>query len=229
MPDSLVALRDRRAQVIAQITECYAIDVLDVDELDRRLDLAHSARTIAELEELIADLGPSRAPSTALVPAGPTAIDDPERAASTKLRVLFGSVQRRGRWSVAKRLKVSVTFGDSQLDFREASLGPGVTTIDVGVTFGNLEVLVPPWLAVDVDVSSMFGNVEERHRVPPETEPSQPVLRLVGAVRFGNLEISTRLPGESAKDARKRERKELKHERKRLERERKALPPGKAM
>ncbi|MGE0547709.1 MAG: LiaF domain-containing protein [Kofleriaceae bacterium] len=220
MPDSLVALRDRRTQVIGQITECYAADVLDVDELDRRLDLAHSAGTLAELEQLVADLGP--ASSTALVTTASTAIEDPNRASSTKLRVMFGSVQRRGRWSVAKQVKVSVVFGDSQLDFREASLAPGVTTIDIGVTFGNLEVLVPPWLAVDVDVSSMFGNVEERHRVPPDTEPGQPVLRLVGAVRFGNLEISTRLPGETARDARRRER----GERKRLQRDRKALPPG---
>jgi hypothetical protein len=224
MPDSLVALRDRRSQVIAQLSEGYASDLLDVDELDRRLDLAHGARTLAELDALVDDLG--AATSKALVQTASTAIDDPQRAASSKLRVIFGSVQRRGRWSVSNRVNVSVLFGDTELDFREASLGPGVTTIDIGVNFGNLEVVVPPWLAVDVDVSSMFGNVEERHRVPPHSEPGQPVLRFVGVVRFGNLEISTRLPGETARDARRRE----KGERKRLQREPKALPPsGKGM
>ena len=29
MPDSLIALRDRREQVIARVSECYAADVLD--------------------------------------------------------------------------------------------------------------------------------------------------------------------------------------------------------
>jgi hypothetical protein len=220
MVESLIAIRDRREQVIARISECYATDVLEVDELERRLDLAHGARTIAELDVLVADLAPTA--STALVPVASQAIDDPHRADAKKLGVMFGTVERKGRWSVPRMLKLRVRFGNAELDFRDASLGPGVTTIDVGVTFGNLEVVLPPWLAVDVDVSSMFGNVEERHRMPPDNDPSRPIVRFVGAVRFGNLEISTRLPGETARDARRRE----KGERKRLRGDRRALPPG---
>ena len=41
-------------------------------------------------------------------------------------------------------------------------------------------------------------------------------------MRFGNLEITTRLPGETAHDAYRRE----KRERKQLRKESKALPPG---
>lgn len=221
MAESLVALRDRRHQVISRLSEAYADDLVDVDELDRRLDVAHGARTVAELDELVADLGP--AAPTALVPVGPTAIDDPARADRKRQRVILGSLERRGRWAVPRTLELRVFWASAELDFRDASLAPGVTTLDIGITMGNLELIVPPDLAVDMDVSSFMGSVEERHRVPPEHDPSQPLLRVTGAVRLGNLELVTRLPGETARDARRRERRERKQLRGRGQR---ALPPG---
>lgn len=224
MAESLVALRDRRQQVIARLSECFATDVLEVDELERRLDLAHGARTVAELDALVADLAPAPA-TTALapVPAAALAIDDPRRAETKRVRVVMSHVERRGRWTVPRTLELRVFWGNAELDFRDASLAPGVTTIDVRVLMGNLEIILPPHLAIDVDVSSFMGSVEERHRVPPDDDPARPVLRLTGAVRLGNLELTTRLPGESRGDARRRERRE----RKQLRRaERRALPAG---
>ncbi|HEY5923776.1 MAG TPA: HAMP domain-containing sensor histidine kinase, partial [Kofleriaceae bacterium] len=45
------------------------------------------------------------------------------------------------------------------LDLREAELGPD-TTIDAHVTMGNLEIIVPSDVVVDVNVDSIMGNVE---------------------------------------------------------------------
>ena len=208
MAESLVALRDRREQVISRLSDGYARDLIDVDELERRLDLAHGARSVAELDPLVADLGePAPAASTALVLAGPTAIDDPERADARRLRVIMSAIERRGRWTVPRSLDLRVLWGNIELDFREASLGPGITTIHVRVFMGNLEVVLPPGLAIEVDVSSFASAVTERHRVPPDADPGRPQIRIVGTVRFGNLEVTTRLPGESARDADRRERR----------------------
>jgi len=223
MSESLVALRDRREQVIARLSQCFADDVLEIEELERRLDLAHGARTLAELDALVADLAPTA--STALVPAALQAIDDPARAATKKLRVIMSSVERRGRWLVPKELVMRVFWGSAELDFRDASLGPGITTIHVRVVMGSLEVVLPPNLAIDVDVSSFAGSVTERHRMPPDADPARPMIRIVGSVAFGDLEIMTRLPGETERDARRREKRERKQLR---DAETKALPPGRA-
>jgi hypothetical protein len=226
MADSLVALRDHRENVIARLSESYAQDVFDVDELERRLDLAHGARSVAELDQLVSDLAAPAAGSTALViaaPMAPMAIDDPSRAETKKLRVVMSAVERRGRWSVPRQLDLRVLWGNIELDFRDASLGAGITTIDVRVFMGNLEVILPPGLGIDVDVSSFASAVTERHRVPPDADPARPMIRIVGRVRFGNIEVTTRLPGETAGDAHRRERRERRQLRKA---EDKALPPG---
>src|SRR5262245_10032827 len=225
MAESLVALRDRREQVIARLSEGYATDLLDVDELERRLDLAHGGQTVAELDALVADLGP--APTTAVVPvAHSIAVNDPNRPEAKKLRVIMSSVERSSRWTVPRHMKLTVFWGSAELDFRDASMGAGVSTIDLGVTMGSVEIIVPPWLAVDVEMSSFAGSVEERHRVPLQPDPNQPVLKIEGAVRFGSIEIMTRLPGESRRDARKRERRERKRRRELAARADRALPPG---
>jgi hypothetical protein len=226
MAESLVAVRDRREQVIQRLSEGYAQDLFDVDELERRLDLAHGAATVAELDALLADLGGAAAapaPSTALVVAGPTGIDDPSRAERKTMSVIMSSVERRGRWAVPKYMVLRSVWGNVELDFRDASLAPGVTEIVVLVVMANVEVILPPNLAIDVDVSTFAGNVTERHRVPPDADPARPLIRITGRVVFGNVEVTTRLPGESARDAIRRERRERKQLRKA---ESKALPPG---
>lgn len=225
MSDSLVALRDRREQVIACVSEAYSADLVDVDELDRRLDLAHAARTLAELDQLVSDLTvpAAAAPTTALVPAGSHAIDDPERPSEKRLRVIMGSIERRGRWTMPRTLTTRVFCGSAELDFREASIAPGTSVLDVRVTMGSFELILPPWLSVDVEVESFVGSVEELHRAAHDPDPAQPLLRVIGAVRLGSLEISTRLPGESQVGAWRRRRRERRAMRKAA---RRALPPG---
>ena len=221
MPDSLVAVRDRRDQVLARLSDAYAGDLFDVDELERRLDLAHKVVTVADLDALVADLGTA---SQALVIAQPTALDDPGRPQTKTMRVILSSVKRIGTWIVPKQLTARVFWGQAELDFREASLGTGVTTVDARVTMGHLMIIVPPSLAIDIDVSSFMGSVETRHRAPAEPDPTRPLLRVTGSVVMGNVEVHTRLPGESGFGARWRERRERRELRKA---ERRALRAGK--
>jgi hypothetical protein len=199
----------RRDHIIDRLSSGYAAGTLEVDELERRLALAHDARTPAELDALVTDLVPA-ATTVALVPAQRT-------------RVVLGAVERTGPWTVPPRLEVRVLWGHVLLDLREARLAPGGTTIDLHVTMGHVHVIVPPGVAVEVAASSFLASVDEH--VGPGPAPGGPSVRVVGRVKLGNVEIETRRPGESAGDTRWRRRAERRASRRWRRRMRRALPP----
>lgn len=205
-PAPLVALRTRRDQVIAILSEQFSQDALEVDELERRLELAQRADTVAALDALVADLSTT---ATALVPApaAPLGGSWPEHG---RVIAVFGGVDKGGTWTPARKLTSLTVFGGAELDFREANLAPGVTELRVHCAFGGVEIIVPPWLAVESDAVAIFGGFGEVHRAPATPDPERPVLRITGFAVFGGVDVTTRLPGESARDARKRVKRETK-------------------
>ena len=46
-----------------------------------------------------------------------------------EIKVKLGNIERRGVWTCPQTLDVFVKLGNCELDFREAKLGPGLTTI----------------------------------------------------------------------------------------------------
>ena len=195
-----------RDQVVETLSASYAQGAFDVDELEHRLALVHDAKSKAELDALVTDLAPS---SMALVPA-------------KRMRIVFGSIERTGPWAVPQQLRARVLFGNLELDLREARLASGVTTIEVDVTMGNVEVIVPPGFQVDVDASSFLGSVEERTERSSGAPAS--IIRVVGRVRLGSLEVSTLRQGETHRDARRRRRIDRRWRRRRTLRQLEGCP-----
>ncbi len=113
------------------------------------------------------------------------------------IHVKLGNVERKGPWTVARNLDIRVFMGNCELDFREAVLAPGLTTIHVHVRMGNVELIVPDSLAVEVSVASSMGNVQDHRESRGNVDPNRPKLRIVGTVKFGNCEIFTLAPGET--------------------------------
>lgn len=183
-----------RDEARALLAEGYAQDWIDQAELDRRLESVEYAQTIAELRMLTTDVRPVE--TTALVPV----------TQAERIPVLFGSIERRGAWQVAPRTQVRVTFGDAVLDLREAVLPAGVTELEleVKVTFGNLEVVVPPGWQIDNRCRAVLASVEQDPGGAPDRE--RRLLRLTGRVVLGSLSVQERLPGAGAPEARQRPR-----------------------
>ena len=217
-PRDLVALRDRRERVISRLTEGFAADVLDLDEFDSRVDRAHRACSLDELDALVVDLPVAAVPAgaaaaTALAARRAPAMtvrDDPSRPAAKKTWLVLSGLDRKGPWTVPRKMDVHCFWGGGVLDYRDADFGPGVSELHVIAVMGGLQLVVPPWLAVDVEASAIMGGFDERHRAPAEPDPGRPVLRITGFVFMGGVSIETRLPGESSRDARKREKRENK-------------------
>ncbi len=230
---ALVALRQRRQEVIDRMTEDFARDLLDVDDFEQRVDLAHRATSLESLDELVADLesleqgappiGAAHALQlhTSRAPAAALAANRAERRWAV---AIMGGVERKGGWRVPQRLNVVCFWGGAAIDFREVTLPPGITHVRVYCVMGGAEIIVPPDLAVECDGIAIMGGFEQVDRAPASADPDTPLLRVSGFALMGGFTISTRLPGESARDASRRKRRE----RRELEkRERRELAGGK--
>lgn len=199
---ALVSLRERRTQVIALLSQAFARDVFEVDELERRMEVAQRAITVAELDALVADVDPSARPLPAVRTLDPSGADRP---AQQHLLAMFSGVDRRGRWIVPRKLNVFCVMGGASLDFREADLGPGVSEISVVCLAGGVEILVPPNVAVDLAANAILGGFDQSHR-GLDALGAEPIatLRITGLAVAGGVSVETRRPGESSRDARKR-------------------------
>lgn len=212
---SLVALRDRRESVIELLTQRFADGALDMEAFESRVDAAHQADTVVALEELVADLEPlpesgaAGEASEALVvrPSADHALAA-TRPAQKNVVAIMGGVERKGRWVAPACMNVWTMMGGASLDFREAVLPPGVTEVKVRTLMGGVDIIVPPHVAVESEGVGIMGGFEDMHRAPRDPDPERPLLRISGVAIMGGCSIETRLPGESRRQARKRERAE---------------------
>ena len=213
--DSLVALRDARERTIARLSDAFAQDLLELEVFEQRLTVAHHATSVAELDQLVADVSPvpSTVPGTALARANTALVPADHVRAHAKSVAVFGSVERKGSWTVPRELKVVAVFGSTVLDFREARLAPGITEVRIAAVFGSVEIIVPPDLPIDTGGVAVMGSFEHMDRAPDTVDPARPTVRVTGTAVFGSVEVKTRLPGESAWQAHKRRRAERRAQR----------------
>ncbi len=224
-PVNLVALRDARERVIAQLSDAFARDTLEIDEFERRLTLAHRADSIAQLDRLVNDVAAPAQPAAALVPAPAPA---PVLAADRQtVAAILGGVTRRGPWRPPRRLRVLTIMGGAVLDFREAALPPGVTEIEVVALMGGAHIIVPPQLAVEMSGMAVMGGFDHAERAPLAPDPERPVLRIRGFAMMGGVHVATRLPGQPDEmDPRRLSRHARRAERLARREERRALRHG---
>jgi hypothetical protein len=97
-------------------------------------------------------------------------------------------------------------------------LPPGQTEFFIFCVMGGAEIIVPPDLAVDASGIAIMGGFQHASAAR-QANPDAAVLRINGLCLMGGVEILVRYPGESAHDARERQRNErraLREERRRL-------------
>ncbi|MDP1848883.1 MAG: DUF1707 domain-containing protein [Solirubrobacteraceae bacterium] len=178
VPDLRASDADRERAVLT-LGRAAGDGRLDVDELEERLQLAYAARTHAELDTLLADVGGMIAPGSAPAPAPRSrARVVPSAAAGTSWIVsIMGGNERTGRWRVAERCNVVNFMGGTEIDLSDVELSDAVTDINVVTFMGGFEIRVPN--GVDVQVSKfafMGGHEVKLGREPPP--PGAPLVRI---------------------------------------------------
>ena len=205
---------EERQATVDRLCVHYARDALTASELELRLDLAYAARTRAELVSLEHDL-PALESETRLAPPpaeAPSSVPiDPSRAVRERDLIvsIWGGTERKGGWTPARRLTALTLMGGAELDFREAVFTTREVSVRIVAVMGGVVVIVPPGVGVEWAGITLMGGVATPQRTrPPATDG--PVVRISGIVCMGGVDVVERLPGESAREARKRRKIEKK-------------------
>ncbi|MBT8462955.1 MAG: DUF1707 domain-containing protein [Gemmatimonadetes bacterium] len=206
----LVPLKREREHTVKILIDQYAADNLTVDEFESRLDTAYVATTREQLEALLSGL-PVVTDSSAQEAAPPIARARADQVKDTGIQIaIMGGSERKGAWTPPRKLYSLAMMGGAGLDFREARMPPGETVVNVLAVMGGVEVIVPPGLAVETHGMGLMGGFEAVDQAGDYVDPDAPRLVIRGMAIMGGVEVTVRLPGETAKDARQRRRIERK-------------------
>ena len=169
--EQYVVSESERAGALASLVRACGSGQVTLDEFSRRTDLALAARSRTDLVAATADLSASVVPGRV----------------KRRWFVPFGNRVRRGRFVLPEHTTAVVLMGEIHLDLRGATLVGPEPTIKLWVLMGNLRVLVPKGIHVEVDTSSLFGGRTIVTYGPPPS-PATPVLRIrmidvLGAVK----------------------------------------------
>ena len=177
-PDVLRVSDAERHQTSRRLQGACVEGYLTLEDFSQRVGRALAAQTRGELAELTQDL-PARLPSTSNRPS-------PARPVSTM--VLLSGVERTGLWRVAETSSLLVVLGSCKLDLRRATIAASLTTIQVRVVLGKLEVIVPHGVEVELEASSVLSSKTLRVTGPsPVGEP--PRIIITGVVVGGSLTV----------------------------------------
>ena len=176
MPDDLPDLRsshEDRDRVVDVLRVAAGDGRLSAEELDARLESAHSARTLGELAELTADL-----------PSGPAA----------KEVLVIGQHGSKyvldGRWQVPARIELRTQLCRVTLDFTHAVITSRVLRIDTHMVHGRLFIVCPPGALIDASgLSLIYSKLKLRSK-----DAADPPLRIELAGRLLHAKIIERRP-----------------------------------
>lgn len=222
-PADFEVLRER---VVQALCAHFARDRLTTEELDSRLERAHQAREDGQLASLVVDLPPladnplpwvsavreeaqlpvtqGRAPMTSRELRS-AEVDDYADDSSRRIVAVMSEVKRHGAWIPPRTIECLAVMANLQLDFRDAILPPGVTEVKANAVMSEIRITVSPDVRVEIDGSAFMGAF---HTFPTSLtiNPDVPVLRISGFAFMAQVLVECRYPGESRRDAKRRER-----------------------
>ncbi len=178
-------LEAKRKKTLNILEENFAHGAIDVDEYEKRVDIALNTSIEADLVRLTSDL--------TVIPE-----DSPKQEAqnrSTPLHAkqedtiagILSSIHRRGEWLPAKKNRILSLLGSVRLDFTKVALPAGVTEIDFFCVMGSLDVVVPQGIKVDISGLPVMGSIDNRIKDP--LERNCPVLKIRGLALMGSVDV----------------------------------------
>src|SRR3954466_3447716 len=160
-----------RDATVARLRTAAAEGRLTLEELTDRIEAAAGAIMRSELMRLTADLPPVGT------------IEHAEQQANVRA---LGDIKRSGAWPVPAENHFRTWFGHIKLDLRQAQITAAETHIHARALFGNILVVVPQGVAVEVQASTRLGrtNLQASSGIP-----GAPRIVLTGGTFSGNINV----------------------------------------
>ena len=110
----------------------------------------------------------------------------------------LSSTEREGRWELPRNFRALAVLGNVELDLRDAVIGIGVSVIEAVAVMGNIEITVPPDVAVESDGDSLLGSfvVKYKGRLTGAEANGLRTVRITGTAYASSVEISVKGPDE---------------------------------
>jgi hypothetical protein len=161
-----------RERAVSLLREHTVAGRLTLEELSERVERAYAARTEGELAGVTADL-----PETTTAAAAPA-----PRGRRWTVAVI-GDVKRTGRWRLLDGTVALLGIGDLELDLRGAVIDDPEPTITVAALIGDVSVVVPEGVAVEVSGFVVIGDrSDDAPDAPPHLGGPVVHLRVFGAI-----------------------------------------------
>jgi hypothetical protein len=151
---------------------------ITLEEFSARVGAVWAADTPAELVRTTADLAPEPIVGTT--------------QAIEQVVTVFSENKRRGRWRLLPQgLRTHTVFGSCELDLREVLTGSDV--IDIGGTcvFGEITVIVPEGVDVDLTGATVFSS-RSLSLAPMPRVPGTPHVRVTVNAYFGSVQVKSK-------------------------------------
>lgn len=183
--DPARTLEHFRHRTLAELEHQLSREQLSRSEYDRRVALALQAHSPADLRPLVSDL---------ILAEPARAVRQPDDAEDSGFALaLMSSSVRDGQWRPPDTVVAFSIMGHVLLDFRDAQLLEGTTTVHTWAVMGGITVVVPPDVHLSVGGFGLLGGFgRTRHTA---ALPDAPRIDVVGLALMGGVDVKVREPG----------------------------------
>jgi hypothetical protein len=107
---------------------------------------------------------------------------------------VIGNDERSGRWRPGEDTRALALLGDCTLDLRQADVEGGELRVTAIAVIGDVRVVVPPGVVVELDGISLLGDKRYRAGEMPAPPPGAPRVRVTAYAVVGDVTVMSEPP-----------------------------------
>jgi len=189
---SVVGLPAQRERTIKILSECFAGNLLEMEEFERRVSLAHQAGSVQDLARLIDDIPGDLAEAEQQTPEPASTRSIVLQEDEQPVYGIMMSRRLRGQWLKCRTVNARTLLSNLEFDFRDLELPADIVEINILGLMSGVVITVPQDLPVQLEVVPILGEVKESRRVNTSLPKKGPGVRITGFVMMGEVKVRVR-------------------------------------